>query len=116
MCPTATSPTPTFPTPVSAGPPPAAVTVANYEATLTATGSPLVTDLSQVLTIPTGATSLSFQLDNLQLLQGAGSPGDAFEVAVLDPITHDSLLGTDRLTLSDAILNIQQNGLSKFRV
>ncbi len=37
-------------------------------------------------------------------------PDDAFEVALLNANTGASVVGTDGLTLSDAILNIQSDG------
>src|SRR6185312_14828582 len=74
----------------------------------------LVTELSQVLTIPNGATTLSFTIDGLNLLQGLNLPPDAFEVAIVDPTSHAALLGTDGLSLSDGLLSFQHDGTVYF--
>ncbi|HUB24490.1 MAG TPA: CARDB domain-containing protein, partial [Tepidisphaeraceae bacterium] len=89
------------------------VVVSGDLATLTG-GQAIVTELSQVLDVPAGATELSFVLNGLNLIQGQGVPPDAFEVGVSDPTNHDALLATDGLPASDGILNIQMNGSTSF--
>jgi hypothetical protein len=90
------------------------VAFANNEATLTGGGNSLITDLMQELTVPAGATQLSFTLDGLNLLQGKGLPPDAFEVSVSNPSSQASLLATDGLSFSDAVLNIQAGGVTSY--
>jgi YD repeat-containing protein len=90
------------------------VSFANGEATLTGSDTQLVTELSQILTIPGGSTSITFTLNDLNLLHGLNLPPDAFELAILDPVTHASLLAPDGLSLSDAVLNIQSDGTAYF--
>ena len=85
------------------------IDVANGTAMLLSSGNSVVTELSQVLTVPTGAASLTFTIDSLNLQQGRELPPDAFEVAISDPTTHASLLPTDGISQSDAILNVQSS-------
>ncbi len=62
--------------------------------------------------IPAGATSFQFTITQAELASnGPMAPGDAFEVALLNADTMQSLAGTAAgLTDTDAFLNIQQNG------
>ncbi|HND53283.1 MAG TPA: Ig-like domain-containing protein, partial [Pirellulaceae bacterium] len=68
--------------------------------------------LSQAFAIPVGATALRFTLTGVDLqANGLTQIPDAFEVALLDANTHQSLVGvTTNLADTDALLNIQQTG------
>jgi hypothetical protein len=69
----------------------------------------LFTDLSQTFVVPVGAGSIRFTLVHALLQDAGGTMGDAFEVALLDAFTGDSLLGA-ALSQSDALLNLQPDG------
>jgi DNA/RNA endonuclease G (NUC1) len=88
-----------------------AATILNKEAVLTE-DSPFNSNFSQSFIIPEGAKYLQFTLKNTTL--GAStptSPGDAFEVALLNANTKASLLSTvTGLTQTDSLLNIQNDG------
>src|SRR5690606_14554621 len=67
--------------------------------------------LRQSFAIPSGAESISFRILSTTLGQSADLPPDAFEVALIDPVTGASLLGTlGGLDLSDSFLNVQADG------
>ncbi|MFA7602961.1 MAG: Ig-like domain-containing protein, partial [Novosphingobium sp.] len=67
--------------------------------------------LRQSFAIPNGATELSFVIRSATLGAEGDMPPDAFEVALLDPVTGRSLLGSlTGLDLSDAFLNLQADG------
>src|SRR3546814_12945771 len=54
---------------------------------------------------------MTFRILSAALEQSDGLPPDAFEVALLDPVTGESLFGDlGGLDLSDAILNLQADG------
>src|SRR3546814_20254934 len=54
---------------------------------------------------------MTFRRLSAALEQSDGLPPDAFEVALLDPVTGESLFGDlGGLDLSDAILNLQADG------
>jgi hypothetical protein len=88
-----------------------AATILNKEAVLTE-DSPFNSNFSQSFIIPEGAKYLQFTLKNTTL--GANtptSPGDAFEVALLNANTKQSLINTvTGLTQTDSLLNIQNDG------
>nr|WP_322714928.1 Calx-beta domain-containing protein [Nostoc sp. ChiSLP03a]MDZ8216167.1 Calx-beta domain-containing protein [Nostoc sp. ChiSLP03a] len=88
-----------------------AATILNSEAVLTE-DSPLLSNFSQSFIIPEGAKYLQFTLKNTTL--GANTPttpGDAFEVALLNANTSQSLVNTSQgLTQTDSLLNIQNDG------
>lgn len=88
-----------------------AATILNKEAVLTE-DSPFNSNFTQSFIIPEGAKYLQFTLKNTTL--GANtptSPGDAFEVALLNANTKASLLSTATgLTQTDSLLNIQNDG------
>ena len=66
---------------------------------------------SQTFTIPAGATGLRFTIQSLTFGDDPSGPPDAFEVALLDAHTGQSVLGTAQgLALTDALLNIQASG------
>jgi PKD repeat protein len=89
-----------------------AATILNQEAVLTE-DSPFNSNFSQSFIIPEGAKYLQFTLKNTTL--GANtptSPGDAFEVALLNANTKQSLINTvTGLTQTDSLLNIQNDGI-----
>jgi len=67
--------------------------------------------LSQSFIVPTGAQMLRFVIPSIALGASPGSPPDAFEVALLDAGTYESLVGVVRsLGQTDALLNIQSTG------
>jgi hypothetical protein len=68
-------------------------------------------NFKQSFTVPSGAKYLQFTLLDTNLGNNLLSPGDAFEVALLDSHTNTSLVKTaSGLTFSDALLNIQSDG------
>ena len=70
-----------------------------------------LSSLSQSFVLPNGATEISFRIRSAALGADAGMPPDAFEVALLDPVTGNSLLSPlVGLDLSDALLNLQADG------
>ncbi|MBW4553068.1 MAG: cadherin-like domain-containing protein, partial [Aphanocapsa sp. GSE-SYN-MK-11-07L] len=69
----------------------------------------------QTFIIPEGARSLQFTLTGIDLDASDLAPGDAFEAALLDAQTHQSLVGTAiGLTQTDAFLNLQHTGNAYF--
>jgi VCBS repeat-containing protein len=97
------------------------VTIANGQAVLSE-DSNVISTLSQLFTLPAGATHLRFTLTDVNLAQtgtGTGaagaSPQDAFEVALLEASTMTTLAGvTAGLTLTDSLFNLQQDGTVRF--
>ena len=68
---------------------------------------------SQSFVIPPDTTELQFTIVQAALQNDASPPPDAFEVALLDFETMDSLVGiVDGMPGSDALLNIQTSGES----
>jgi hypothetical protein len=68
-------------------------------------------NFKQTFTVPNGAKYLQFTLLDTNLGNDLLSPGDAFEVALLDSQTNTSLVRTATgLTFSDALLNVQSDG------
>jgi DNA/RNA endonuclease G (NUC1)/PKD repeat protein len=88
-----------------------AATILNQEAVLTE-DSPFNSNFSQSFIIPEGAKYLQFTLKNTTLGGNTPtSPGDAFEVALLNANTKQSLINTvTGLTQTDSLLNIQNDG------
>ncbi|MCC5615423.1 PKD domain-containing protein [Nostoc sp. CHAB 5836] len=88
-----------------------AATILNSAAVLTE-DSPFNSNFTQTFIIPSHAKYLQFTLKNTTL--GANTPtapGDAFEVALLNPNTKQSLINTvTGLTQTDSLLNIQNDG------
>ncbi|MGQ0710116.1 MAG: matrixin family metalloprotease [Rhodoferax sp.] len=68
------------------------------------------TRLSQAFVVGEGDKVLSFRLSNISLDDVHNAPDDAFEVALLDLHTGQSLLGGTGLTHSDALYNLQADG------
>jgi hypothetical protein len=74
-------------------------------------GGTLFAGLSQSFSLGTTGEHLQFTLDASQLRDNGGGPPDAFELALLDPTTLTSLLGTaSGLNNTDALLNFQSDG------
>ena len=69
----------------------------------------LYTDLSQTFIMPGAASQLQFTLTSAQLQQPAGHPGDAFEMALLNAVTTQPLLGA-AFNGTDALISLQANG------
>ncbi len=70
-----------------------------------------LTSLRQAFAVPAGAQTLSFTITSANLGINDLLPPDAFEVALIDPVTGESLLGAlGGLDLSDAFLNLQADG------
>ena len=66
---------------------------------------------SQTFVIPVGATALRFTIAQAALEIDPSSPPDAFEVALLDTESGQSLVGVvDGLSATDALLNLQATG------
>ncbi|MBE9050263.1 PKD domain-containing protein [Nostocales cyanobacterium LEGE 11386] len=88
-----------------------AATILNQEAILTE-DSPLLSNFTQTFIIPEQAKYLQFTLNSTILgTNTPTAPGDAFEVALLNPNTKQSLINTSQgLSQTDSLLNIQNNG------
>ncbi len=66
--------------------------------------------LRQTFTVPAGVTALQFEIVDLDLAENDGGPDDAFEVALLDAATGQSLVGTATpLANTDSLLNLQHD-------
>jgi PKD repeat protein/DNA/RNA endonuclease G (NUC1) len=77
--------------------------------------SPLLANFSQTFLIPEHAKTLQFTITGANLDSSTLAPGDTFEAALLDARTLTPLVGTaDRLTQTDAFLNLQYTGQSYF--
>jgi predicted chitinase len=68
------------------------------------------TRLNQVFVLGENDRILSFTLSGIALDDVDNAPDDAFEVALIDANTGQSLLGSTGLTRNDAVLNLQANG------
>ena len=88
-----------------------AATILNSQAVLTE-DSPLLSNFTQSFIIPEGAKYLQFTLKNTTLgANTSTAPGDAFEVALLNANTKQSLVNTSQgLSQTDSLLNIQNDG------
>ncbi len=70
---------------------------------------------SQTFDIPAGAISLQFTIQSAAFDDDLSGPPDAFEVALLNDQTGQSLIGTAQgLSLTDALLNIQADRTTYF--
>ena len=84
--------------------------------------SPFLSNFSQTFTVPTEAKTIQFKLIETKLGTLSASPAspaspmppDAFEVALLDANTRESLVSHNDLTQTDSLLNIQNNGTAYF--
>ena len=68
------------------------------------------TRLNQAFVVGETDRILSFRLSNLSIDDVENAPDDAFEVALINANTGESLLGSTGLTHNDAFLNLQANG------
>ena len=66
--------------------------------------------LNQRVALPVGAKTLQFTITDAQFDAVGSGPQDAFEVALLDPLSNVSLTDVVDLTHTDALLNIQADG------
>ncbi len=85
------------------------VDITNGAATLSEV-STSQTRLSQVFMLNEQDRYLSFTLSGAALDNLSGAPDDAFEVALLDANTGLSVFGSNGLTRTDAIINLQGDG------
>jgi YD repeat-containing protein/VCBS repeat-containing protein len=84
--------------------------VANGEAVLT-TDRQYFTGFSETFVMPDHIKVLRFTVDRAALAANSLAPPDAFEAALLDAATRESLVGTAAgLSDTDAFLNVQQDG------
>src|SRR5690606_3274100 len=73
--------------------------------------SRFLTSLRQGFAVPAGAESISFRLVSSRPGQSDGLLPDAFEAALIDPVTGASLFGAlGGLDLSDSFLSLQADG------
>ena len=90
-----------------------ASSVENGQAVLTE-DSPLLSNFTQTFTVPESAKTVQFKLIDAELCTSELSPLDAFEVALLDTNTNESLVTDNDLTQTDSLLNIQNDGTAYF--
>src|SRR6266568_1220037 len=70
----------------------------------------LMSELTQTFVKPDGIVGMRFTLRGAQFGVDGSAPPDAFELAILDALTGQSVAGTAPLTHTDSLLNIQSNG------
>jgi hypothetical protein len=87
------------------------VSLAGGEATLSEDDR-LMSGLTQTFVKPDGIVGLRFTLTGAQFGLDASAPPDAFEMAILDALTGQSVAGVAPLSGTDALLNIQADGKS----
>jgi YD repeat-containing protein len=76
--------------------------------------SPFLSNFSQTFTVTESAKTIQFKLIETELGASELAPPDAFEVALLDANTHESLVTDNDLTETDSLLNIQNDGTAYF--
>jgi PKD repeat protein/DNA/RNA endonuclease G (NUC1) len=76
--------------------------------------SPFLSNFSQTFTVPESAKTIQFKLIETELGASELAPPDAFEVALLDANTQESLVSDNDLTETDSLLNIQNDGTAYF--
>ena len=76
--------------------------------------SPLLSNFTQTFTVPESAKTIQFKLIETELGASELAPPDAFEVALLDANTNESLVTDTGLTQTDSLLNIQNDGTAYF--
>jgi PKD repeat protein len=76
--------------------------------------SPFLSNFSQTFTVPESAKTIQFKLIETELGASELAPPDAFEVALLDANTNESLVTDNDLTETDSLLNIQPDGTAYF--
>ncbi|NJO99058.1 MAG: hypothetical protein HC764_26250 [Pleurocapsa sp. CRU_1_2] len=72
--------------------------------------SPFQSNFTQTFTVPESAKTIQFKLVETELGASELAPPDAFEVALLDANTKESLVTDNDLTQTDSLLNIQPDG------
>jgi large repetitive protein len=87
--------------------------IENAQAVLTE-DSPFLSNFSQTFTVPEAAKTIQFKLVETELGASELAPPDAFEVALLDAKTKESLVTVNDLTETDSLLNIQPDGTAHF--
>ena len=68
--------------------------------------SPFSSNFTQTFTVPESAKTVQFKLIGAELGASELAPPDAFEVALLDANTNESLVTDNELTETDSLLNI----------
>jgi large repetitive protein len=76
--------------------------------------SPFLSNSSQTFTVSESAKTIQFKLIETELGASELAPPDAFEVALLDAKTNESLTSDTDLTQTDSLLNIQPDGTAHF--
>jgi large repetitive protein len=87
--------------------------IENAQAVLTE-DSPFQSNFTQTFTVPEAAKTIQFKLVETELGASELAPPDAFEVALLDADTQESLTTETGLTETDSLLNIQPDGTAHF--
>ncbi len=87
--------------------------IENGQAVLTE-DSPFLSNFTQTFTVPEEAKTIQFKLIETELGTSELAPPDAFEVALLDANTNESLVTDNGLTQTDSLLNIQPDGTAYF--
>ena len=76
--------------------------------------SPFLSNFTQTFTVPEEAKTIQFKLIGAELGASELAPPDAFEVALLDTDTNESLTAVSDLSNTDSLLNIQNDGTAYF--
>ena len=76
--------------------------------------SPFLSNFTQTFTVPEEAKTIQFKLIETELGASELAPPDAFEVALLDANTNESLVTDNDLSETDSLLNIQNDGTAYF--
>ena len=71
--------------------------------------SPFLSNFTQTFTVPEEAKTIQFKLIGAELGASELAPPDAFEVALLDANTNESLTAVSDLSNTDFLLNIQND-------
>lgn len=87
--------------------------IENGQAVLTE-DSPFLSNFTQTFTVPESAKTLQFKLVETELGASDLVPPDAFEIALLDANTNQSLTTDNALDNTDSLLNIQHDGTAYF--
>ena len=73
-----------------------------------------MSNFTQTFTVPEEAKTVQFKLIGAELGASDFAPPDAFEVALLNANTNESLVTDNDLTATDSLLNIQNDGTAYF--
>ena len=76
--------------------------------------SPFLSNFTQTFTVPESAKTIQFKLIGAELGASELAPPDAFEVALFDADTNESLTAVSDLSNTDSLLNIQNDGTTYF--